>query len=172
MGKALIIKGADFGAVAVTAETIVPANRWLLGFSDEVISKAAQGSAFFQPDYPENIAYVFGSGADSALIGKTVKKIKFYATGNGTLKLCRFDRTNYTLDCIQTLTVTETGVVTMNLTTHIQVDSTHTIGIMYTNNAATKYLTNTAYGYPFAMADTSAKTVGTAACAFTIDYAY
>lgn len=172
MGKALIIKGADFGAVAVSEQPVVTSSRWLLELTDDKLALAANGNSFYRPSNPEDIAYAFAEGADTALLGKTVKKTKFYAHKTGSIKFCRVNRTTFEYDCIQTLSVTETGIVTLNFTTPMKVDSQHTIGIMYTTDVATKYMTNINNGYQFAMFDRSAETVGSDICGFIIDYAY
>lgn len=168
MGKTIIIKGADFSQVALRPRRLA----WAFSFTDADLSQASSGKTFYRPDNIDDVCYAITAGVDKPLIGHTVRKVKLYCVRPGTLRLMRLDRESFTVDALQTLAVTETGICELDLQTPILVDATHTIGVGYTADAATNYLEGSAVGYSFDMVTLSTKTVGANACTFAIDYAY
>lgn len=167
MGKTLIIKGADFSQVAVGPRKL----RWAFGYSDSTLNLASSGKTFYQPSNPADVCFAFSSGADGPLKGHTVRKVRFYAVRTGTLCLMRLDREAFTVDCKQTLQVSSTGIVELELSVPIFVDSSHTVGVGYSSDAATKYLEGVGSGYSFDMVTLSTQNVGANNCTFVIDYA-
>lgn len=168
MGKSLIIKGADFSQVAILPRQ----PQWAFAYSDYELQQASSGKSFYRPSNPDDVTYAFSSGADTPLLNHTIRRVKFYAVRTGSLKLMRLDREAFTTDSVQILSVTRTGLVEIDLTTPILVDTTHTVGIAYTEDTATKYLEGSALGYSFDMVTLSTRTVGTNTCTFLIDYLF
>lgn len=90
MGKALIIKGADFSADSVKK---IAQFRWMFGFTDEQLSS-------YSEILTSSIHFAPSSDYDSYFLNKTILGVKLYAHSSGHIYITKFNKANGSVEIL------------------------------------------------------------------------
>lgn len=118
MGKALIIKGADFSGISVKKTTFV---KWLFGYTDTQISTHSQG-------FSSNFVFAPSSDFDNYFAGKNIVGIKMYSSAIGTIGIYKFKKSDGTTTLVKSASVVP-GINSIELDSAIECGTDYTVGI-------------------------------------------